>query len=74
MSGYNGVPRRRMLWEQKPDCYNELVAQNIRRHEVESVLHCLHFCDNANANDDGYYKVNFKDFIVAATSFIICSL
>lgn len=56
-SGYHHVPRRRMLWEQKQDCYNPLVANSIRRAEVEGVLSCLHFRDNSLIDDDGYYKV-----------------
>lgn len=28
--GYAPVPRRRMLWEDKPDCRNMLVADSIR--------------------------------------------
>ena len=28
--GYAPVPRRRMLWEDKPDCRNMLVADAIR--------------------------------------------
>jgi hypothetical protein len=57
-SGYHTVPRREMLWEQKADCYNPLVAENIRRKDVRAVLACLHFRDNSGMDDDGYYKVN----------------
>jgi DNA excision repair protein ERCC-6 len=56
-SGYHTVPRRWMLWQQKADCYNQLVAENIRRREVDAVLSCLHFRDNSNIDEDGYYKV-----------------
>ena len=56
-SGYNGVPRRKMLWELKKDCHNSLVSENIRRAEVDAVLACLHFRDNSNLNDDPYFKV-----------------
>ena len=56
-SGYNQIPRRKMLWEKKPDCHNKLVADNIRRAEVDAILQCLHFQDNCKINDDGYYKV-----------------
>jgi hypothetical protein len=67
MSGYNSIPRRKMLWERQPDCYNELVARSIRRTQVDSVLHCLHFRDNANMDGDSYYKVNI------ATDFLKCN-
>lgn len=56
-SGYHSVPQRRMLWQQKADCYNNLVADNIRREQVTAVLNCLHFRDNAKIDKDGYYKV-----------------
>ncbi len=56
-SGYHSVPQRRMLWQQKADCYNHLIASNIRRREVDAVLSCLHFRDNSKIEKDGYYKV-----------------
>jgi hypothetical protein len=46
-----------MLWELKPDCRNELVSDAIRRREMDAVLQCLHFRDNAQIDSDGYYKV-----------------
>lgn len=57
LSGYHSVPRRRMLWERQPDCFNKLVADSIRRTQMDAVLSCLHFRDNADTDDDGYYKV-----------------
>ena len=51
------VPRRRMVWEQKEDCYCPFVADNVRRREIESVLQCLHFRDNTKQNDDVFFKV-----------------
>lgn len=56
-SGYHCIPRRKMLWECKADCRNELVAQAIRRDEADAVFKCLHFRDNAEIDDDGYFKV-----------------
>ena len=56
-SGYNGVPRRKMLWELKKDCYNSLVADNIRRDDVDAMLRCLHFRDNSLLDADPYFKV-----------------
>ncbi len=46
-----------MLWELKPDCHNNLVADNIRRDTMDAMLQCLHFRDNAKIDDDGYFKV-----------------
>ncbi len=42
----------------KDDCRNALVADAIRRREVDAVLLCLHFRDNSNLDNDGYYKVD----------------
>lgn len=56
-SGYHSVPRRKMMWQEKPDCWNKLVAENIRRDDVDAVLKCLHFRDNTKMDTDGYFKV-----------------
>jgi hypothetical protein len=58
MSGNNSIPRRKILWERQLDWYTELVARSIRKRQVDSVLHCLHFQDNASMDVDSYYKVN----------------
>lgn len=64
LSGYHSVPRRKMMWETSPDCHNQLVAKNVRRNQVDAVLQCLHFRDNADADDDGYYKVKCKYYLL----------
>lgn len=56
-SGYHSLPRKKMLWEVKPDCHNPLIADAIRRDTAVSVIKSLHFRDNANMDGDGYYKV-----------------
>jgi hypothetical protein len=58
-SGYHSVLKRRMLWETKADCNNGLVADTIRRKEVDVVLSCLHFRDNTKIIPwgDSFYKV-----------------
>ena len=45
-----------MIWQLKADCRNELVANAIRRDEVDAVLKSLHFRDNTQIDNDGYYK------------------
>ena len=57
LSGYNILPDKRMYWERQPDCYNELVADNIRRDTFTSVLQCLHFTNNTLTTEDRFYKV-----------------
>jgi hypothetical protein len=59
-SGYHSIPSRRMMWEEQPDCWNKMVAENIRRDEVDAVLKCLHFRDNTKIDDDGYFKVRWS--------------
>jgi DNA excision repair protein ERCC-6 len=56
-SGYHSVPKRKMLWELKPDSQNLLVSGAIRRDQVDQVLQCLHFRDNTLLDGDGYFKV-----------------
>lgn len=75
-SGYHSVPRRHMIWQQKADCYNALVADNIRRKEVDTVLSCLHFRDNTKLDDDGYYKVSYMILSVKYRMriFVCCSI
>ncbi len=56
-SCYHSVPWRKMLWGMKAACKNELVADSIRRDQVDAVLQCLHFRDNTKIDGDGYFKV-----------------
>ena len=59
LSGYNILPDKRMYWERQPDCYNELVSDNIRRDTFTDVLKCLHFTDNTllQTTEDRFFKV-----------------
>ncbi len=60
LSGYHSPPRRRMMWEVKGDCYNTLVASNVRRDTVDTILKSLHFRDNTlidKSEPDIYFKV-----------------
>ena len=62
-SGYHSMPRRRRIWELKPDCHKALIADNIRRREVDAVLSCLHFWDNSKLDNDGYFKVQLLSLL-----------
>ena len=62
-SGYHSVPRRKMMWEEKPDCWNKLIAESVRRDEVDAVLRCLHFRDNTKIDGEGYFKVLFYHYV-----------
>jgi hypothetical protein len=70
-SGYNTVPKRKMLWEQKLDCHNELISNAIRRHQVDAVLSCLHFRDNSKIDEDSYFKVKLKICFVMMSTFLL---
>ena len=63
-SGYHTVPNRKMLWEQKMDCYNQLISSSIRRGEMDACLKWLHFRDNSKMNNDAFFKVRplFNNF------------
>ena len=56
-SGYNRVPKKKMVWETRPDCRNEFIASHVRRDRVDSVLQGLHFSDNTKMNNDSLYEV-----------------
>ena len=56
-SGYHQLPRRKMIWEMKPDCRNEFIASHITRDQVDAMLASLHFRDNQLIDKDGFYKV-----------------
>ena len=46
ISGYNSRPRARMYWEQRPDSYCEAIQNAMTRKRFETILKCLHLCDN----------------------------
>ena len=58
MTGYNSVPNRRMYWAQKPDLYNAMIANALRRDTCDDVLSVLHFTDNNNrtVRTDKFHK------------------
>jgi hypothetical protein len=56
-SGYHSVPRRKMLRGLKPDCHNNLVADNIRRDKMYTMLQSLHFRDIVKMYNNSDFKV-----------------
>lgn len=46
LSGYLGVSRRRMYWENSKDTHNTLVAEAISRDKFEYIMTHIHFADN----------------------------
>ena len=58
LSGYNKLPNRKMYWEESPDTYSNIVANNMRRDVFESVIQLTHFVDNDNLDkEDRFFKV-----------------
>ena len=56
------LSRRRMCWEEQQDCFNPLMAANVRRDTVDFFMKSLHFTNNEQMRDDEtdvYYKVCF---------------
>ena len=56
------LSRRRMCWEEQQDCFNPLMATNVRRDTVDFFMKSLHFTNNEQMRDDEtdvYYKVCF---------------
>ena len=49
VSGYYKVPQYRMMWEEKEDVQNLLVANAMRRARFEQVLRYIHFNSNTDA-------------------------
>ena len=56
--GYHKIQARKMVWEQLGDCCNDFIVDNIRRDTLEAVMSNIHFRDNADADDDKFYKVH----------------
>ena len=57
LSGYCKVPNRRMYWQDRPDTHNKLVANSIRRDQIDAIISCLHFSDNSIESEDRFKKV-----------------
>ncbi|CAK1601053.1 unnamed protein product [Parnassius mnemosyne] len=58
LSGYNGVARYRMYWEQSIDCHHPGVAACMSRNRFEELLRFYHACDNTNLQPgDKFCKV-----------------
>ncbi|XP_022823341.1 piggyBac transposable element-derived protein 3-like [Spodoptera litura] len=58
LSGYNGVARYRMYWEQSIDCHHPGVAACMSRNRFEELLRIYHACDNTNIQPgDKFCKV-----------------
>ena len=55
---YHKVPSRKIIWELMGDCSNNFIADSIRRDVLEAVMTNIHFWDNANADNDQFYKVH----------------
>lgn len=57
-SGHVQIPRKRMYWENNPDCRNEAISSAMPRNRFDEILKYLHLSDNQNLNrDDKFAKI-----------------
>lgn len=56
-SGYSKVPSKRHYWSTDPDFANDFIPNAIRRDRFEAILKNFHVVDNANMDDDRFFKV-----------------
>ena len=57
LSGYCKVPCRDLYWSGSPDTHNEAVSNEMSRNRFREIFSCLHLANNAEINEDRYYKV-----------------
>ena len=57
LSGYCKVPCRDLCWSGSPDTHNEAVSNAMSRNRFREIFSCLHLANNAEINEDRYYKV-----------------
>ena len=46
------LPQLRLYWSKDPMCRNELIVRSMTRNRFDLLLKCLHFCNNADINDN----------------------
>uniref|UniRef100_A0A8P4GEV8 PiggyBac transposable element-derived protein domain-containing protein n=1 Tax=Dicentrarchus labrax TaxID=13489 RepID=A0A8P4GEV8_DICLA len=57
ISGYNSVPRRRLLWSDDYDVSNTAVKDAMRRNRFDEVMSSVHLVDNMKITADPFFKV-----------------
>ncbi|XP_070762803.1 piggyBac transposable element-derived protein 3-like [Enoplosus armatus] len=56
-SGYNTVPRRRLLWSDDFDVSNTAVKDAMRRNRFDEIMSSVHLVDNMKITADPFFKV-----------------
>jgi len=57
ISGYNTVPRRRLLWSDDYDVSNTAVKDAMRRNRFDEIMSSVHLVDNIEITADPFFKV-----------------
>uniref|UniRef100_A0A8P4KED6 PiggyBac transposable element-derived protein domain-containing protein n=1 Tax=Dicentrarchus labrax TaxID=13489 RepID=A0A8P4KED6_DICLA len=57
ISGYNSVPRRRLLWSDDYDVSNTAVKDAMRRNRFDEIMSSVHLVDNMKMTADPFFKV-----------------
>uniref|UniRef100_A0AAX7T8F2 PiggyBac transposable element-derived protein domain-containing protein n=1 Tax=Astatotilapia calliptera TaxID=8154 RepID=A0AAX7T8F2_ASTCA len=57
ISGYNTVPRRRLLWSDDCDVSNNAVKDAMRRNRFDEIMSSVHLVDNMKITADPFFKV-----------------
>lgn len=56
-TGYNSVPRRRLLWSDNNDVNNKSIKEAMRRNRFDEIMASIHVVDNMKITDDPFFMV-----------------
>lgn len=57
-TGYNSVPRRRLLWSDDNDVNNKSIKDAMQRNRFDEIMASIHVVDNMKITDDPFFKVH----------------
>lgn len=60
-TGYNTVPRRRLLWSDDDDLSNMSIRKAMRRNRFDEIMASIHVVDNMNITADPFFKILFEE-------------
>nr|XP_055023106.1 piggyBac transposable element-derived protein 3-like [Misgurnus anguillicaudatus] len=55
-TGYNSVPRQRLLWSGDNDVNNTSIKDAMRRNRFDEIMASIHVVDNMKITDDSFFK------------------
>jgi len=56
-TGYNSVPRRRLLWSDDNDVNNKSIKETMRRNRFDEIMASIHVVDNMKITNDPFFEV-----------------